>query len=835
MSAVDLTLISFLFAMAASAWGSSSFAFSLFFTVLFLFLLRRKKEKTILLMLFAVILLATFLYSRSNPHIEEGKWMRGKSSAMILWKGSVMIGGKEAGILKIQKGPFRGKTFLAKENPGKEPGTVEKVDLFFQPFDRPAFSSQWNEEKVRESQGISGKVKIQHQRLLKKPGLIRRMENRTAKKIKNHFALFPKPVGPFLQKVFLGSVEEDLSIKELMKDLGILHLFAASGLHVSMIYTILLTLLSAFSSNRKKADVLIFTGLFFYARLLHFPASICRASLFLFFREIALLTHKKICFSRIFLLSLTIFLLFHPEQIFSPGLLLSYACALGIHCGNRIQKRTPFHSKFFETVRLSLWISLFTLPITAAMNDHWNPIVFLANLFAIPFFTLIFVIGMGLYFLSLLPFSFSLFMKGIARLYQGFEYLLKGLFLIRPPSIPLFSLQRVQAQYFLLLGLILFFRMGFWEKLTNQWMSRPFLDRKIAKARLIFFFQGLFLFSFFYLSLSALLFRGPVFYALDVGQGDAFLLQYEGKNILFDTGGKFDFREKKDRDGENFVRLLSELGVDRLDAVFLSHKDYDHIGNLKSVTERMKVSRIFCSPDSRGGLDPDMDFLITEDPKKKEKMIIEPVKDHQRFWISKKEKGGKKSLTITVLYQGLFTAQDRNNESMVLLLDYGPRILLTGDFEQDEKWKEYWPTKISLFKLAHHGSKKGTSLAILNKTQAQRAIISSGRNNSYGHPAPETLKRLEEAGIPYDRTSEMGTVVYQKVWGKPNLLYGIRKRDRDQAQIQSLLFSALFFFYWMTKSPLSDSLIEIQGSSLAANRKDQANAKQIDDLKGASV
>lgn len=824
MNSTDLFLIFFLLMICGAGWEISTCIFLLFFMGIFLFPSLRKK-RLLVLSVFISLSLALLVCGILDPHIKESRFFRGKSSAVILWRGSIFSSGKETGICQILKGPYRGKKFLAQGVPGGERGTLEKAVLSFQPFDRPPFPSRWNEETVRESQGFSGKVTVIRRKLLKGPGPLQKFQNRVLKIMRAHFSLFPDPAGIFLQRVFLGSVEEDLPMKDIMKELGLLHLLAASGLHVSLIYILLLSLLSKTPLHRKGADFLIFTLLFFYAKLLNFPASICRAGLFLTFREIALLSHRKTSFRRIFLLSLAFFLFFRPCQAFSSGLLLSYACIMGIYVCGLIQKRQGFHMGFFKNIRMTLWISLFTLPILAAMNGSWNPIVLLANLFALPFFSFLFAAGLGIYLLSFLPFPIDLLMKTYGRIYQAFENLLKGLFLIRPPSIPLVFLKKYMGLYLFLLFLILLFRLGIWEKIKKTIEILPPLSQSQSRKRMGFFFRGFCLFLLIYFGLIFSPSRGPLFCALDVGQGDAFLLQYYGKNFLFDTGGKFDFQKKQDRDGEDFVLLLEDLGIDKVDAVFLSHQDYDHIGNLKALTDHLPVERIFLSPNGKGGLDPDIYRFITKDPSKRRKIALQPVKKDQSFLI---QAGGifpKRPLKIQVLNEGRFDAKDRNNHSMVLLLDYKARILLTGDLEEDQNWEENWPKKISLFKIAHHGSRKGTSLKILQKTRPKKALISSGRNNSYGHPSPETIKRLEKAGVPYDRTSELGTIYYRQQPGRPEFLLGKRKKTQDAENFQALLFSELCFFYWMARSPLPGTLIEVQGPSLAANRKNKTDAK----------
>ena len=101
-----------------------------------------------------------------------------------------------------------------------------------------------------------------------------------------------------------------------------------------------------------------------------------------------------------------------------------------------------------------------------------------------------------------------------------------------------------------------------------------------------------------------------------------------------------------------------------------------------------------------------------------------------------------------------------NEGSLVLLLEYdGRRMLFTGDIgEEEEEQLLAGLCDVDVLKVAHHGSKYSTTQAFLEAVRPEVALISAGRGNSYGFPAPETLERLKEAGSETYVTAESGAI-----------------------------------------------------------------------------
>lgn len=114
-----------------------------------------------------------------------------------------------------------------------------------------------------------------------------------------------------------------------------------------------------------------------------------------------------------------------------------------------------------------------------------------------------------------------------------------------------------------------------------------------------------------------------------------------------------------------------------------------------------------------------------------------------------------------------------------------------GDQEQDEAVAQALPSGIALLKVAHHGSRRGTSDALLSRICPEQAIISCGKKNRYGHPAPSTLRRLQKHGVFWHRTDQEGTILYREnlfPWGK-RLVAQTEKQQRTTALLWEMLWS----------------------------------------------
>jgi len=237
-------------------------------------------------------------------------------------------------------------------------------------------------------------------------------------------------------------------------------------------------------------------------------------------------------------------------------------------------------------------------------------------------------------------------------------------------------------------------------------------------------------------------------YFLDVGQGDAILVQTpDGRQILIDGG-------------PNPTALLSELSAvlpfwDRsLDLVVLTHPDGDHLTGLLAVLDRYQVGRVLDTSQT------DAAPLAAAWRERLTKGNIPRTIALRGMRIPLGD------VMLTVLHPGskplTGTASDENNNSIVLRIDYGPTsLLLTGDAESEaeaDMLKAGLPLQADLLKIGHHGSNGSSSAPFLMAVAPREAAIPVGAENSFGHPAREVLKRLTDARAEILRTDTNGRI-----------------------------------------------------------------------------
>lgn len=282
---------------------------------------------------------------------------------------------------------------------------------------------------------------------------------------------------------------------------------------------------------------------------------------------------------------------------------------------------------------------------------------------------------------------------------------------------------------------------------------------------------------------------------LDVGQGECVGIETREHHVyLVDAGST----SKKKTGQYQIIPWLKYIGTRRVEGIFITHWDEDHIsavGELLdwSKSSRVKIRRIFL-PDA-ALKDEALETLLQQ---------IEEA-DIPVEYLSAGECMTDGALQISCLHPyAKKVPEDRNDSSLVLRLSQGEfQMLLTGDLEQSgEDWlveqarqgaeppqpaaqeqarqsaeqlqptaqeqtlpsaPSTWPTaqnplRCTILDAGHHGASNATGEALLDLAQPGLVLISCGKNNRYGHPAPEMLKRLEERGICWYSTAKVGAI-----------------------------------------------------------------------------
>lgn len=229
---------------------------------------------------------------------------------------------------------------------------------------------------------------------------------------------------------------------------------------------------------------------------------------------------------------------------------------------------------------------------------------------------------------------------------------------------------------------------------------------------------------------------------IDVGQADSILVQVNGKNMLIDAGNKAD--------GDKIVSYLQKQRVKKLDYVIATHPHEDHIGGMSAVLNKFTVED-FYAPKKTAATRAFENMVKALDGKK--------IKT--AFAGVKLDLG--EDVNCEIIAPNSKDYKEINNYSAVIKLDYKDnKFLFTGDAEslsEEEIIKSNIDISSDVLKIGHHGSSSSTSSDFLDKVSPEIAIISTGKNNDYGHPHKETLSALKKRNITIYRTDIDGTVV----------------------------------------------------------------------------
>ena len=231
---------------------------------------------------------------------------------------------------------------------------------------------------------------------------------------------------------------------------------------------------------------------------------------------------------------------------------------------------------------------------------------------------------------------------------------------------------------------------------------------------------------------------------LDVGQGDGILIRGGGKTVLIDAGIK----------RARVADQLRALDVTSLDLVITSHPHADHMGGMEDVVRSFPI-----------GLYIDNGMTHTTQTYESLMRAIEELDVPYRSGRSGLELKLGDEAVINVLLPGTTllsdTRSDLNSNSVVVTLTHGEiDFLFTGDAEMPTEtllMRQSLPS-IEVLKVAHHGSSHSSSTSFLRTIHPQIAVISAGEGNRYGHPAEETLQRLDSAGAQVYRTDQSGHI-----------------------------------------------------------------------------
>lgn len=544
----------------------------------------------------------------------------------------------------------------------------------------------------------------------------------------NLYRAFPEKEASILAKMLLGDGSGlDREIRDLYQGGGIVHILSISGLHITLLGMGFYQLLRRFTLPIVPAAVLGGIVILLYGIMTGFGVSACRAIGMYLIRMLGEVWGKSYdMLTAMGVLAVTM-LAQNPLLSYHSGFLLSFASVCGIGL------LAPILGKGGLVTSLS--VTLFTLPIQFFFFYQIPVYSVFLNLLVIPFVSVVMIVGLlgmvfpVLGFLS--PVEVGIF-NWFEWLCRVFEKLPGHTLLLGRPDM-----------WCVLLYYLLMLIPVFWSKKGQK----KVLLGCLAVA----------------LTLFVIPLPGKTrIYCLDVGQGECILLQTSGgRAYLFDGGSN-----SRSNAGEKvIVPFLQYHGIGTLDGVFLSHVDSDHVNGVLQMLQGAKI-RIKTIYVPRGQETAFAEKLGT----------IDMAEEIELQSVQKGDVWTHQDFSLECLHPAKDFQGDSNDGSACYLLQAGDfRMLLTGDVEKTgeekllEELKRKNITGVDVLKVAHHGSSSSTSKELLEQLQPKLAIISCGRNNSYGHPHTETLERLEQAACMVMTTPRYGQITIETeakiAWG----------------------------------------------------------------------
>ncbi len=502
---------------------------------------------------------------------------------------------------------------------------------------------------------------------------------------------------------------------------GTNHLLIISGLHVGLVAAMIYRLLILLSVNVRLSSLVTLILVIGYGALAGFGLPVQRALMMTSVLFLAIYLDRKLPIRLLFCISLLGVILLQPFAALSAGFWLSFGAVFSLiyaFTGRQVPgiKEHRYLKLFIAAIRTQWVVTLAMFPLLLHLVFQVSLIAFVVNIFAIPLVSLA-VIPFLLLFVFFMPFlptvsdlcllmaeqSLSVIWIGISR-FAEFDWVFHG---AAPGSVFLFMISLVGALMFIM-------PRGLSPRWVGIFAILPVFNKQLlesdADIRVTF---------------------------IDVGQGLSVLIQTENSNWLYDAGPRFGSRFDS---GERIVSpLLHRLGVDRLNAMIISHGDNDHAGGMNAMIKNFPIDNIVAPTFEKYRR---CDVPVTWE--------IDDIK-------------------FTLFSASGGTLQGNDTSCLLLVTSDQWGILLTGDIEaraegnlqkilgkriQGDAHKE----ALDVISVPHHGSRTSSTIGFVNLVQVNTAVISSAFQNRFSHPDPEVVKRYRRRNVRVLNTANEGAI-----------------------------------------------------------------------------
>ena len=519
----------------------------------------------------------------------------------------------------------------------------------------------------------------------------------------------------YLKTFIMGDTSDvESGVLENYRSLGISHLLAISGMHMS----VFLFILNFIFKKSKFKNIIIFIFLLFLLFITNYPESLIRCNLFIILKYIN--SKLKINYSNIEILIFvfSLLIMYNPFLIYSISFIFSIVITFFILISNNLYKDKSY---LLKLIIISLICFLSSIPIISYSFFKVSFISPIINIIFIPIISIIiFPLGLLSFILPFLDNLYYVITSGMESVINILSNIKCFTFVISKPSIViiftyyilLFISIKVNKKYIILFIIILLFNIN-----SKYFISNP---------RLLF---------------------------LDVGQGDSTLIIYpKGRVVMIDTGGIYNSNYSIVLN--KTIIYLNSIGINSIEKMIITHGDFDHCGESITLVNNFKIEKVIFNCGSLNDLEKELIKVLDKKKIKYYSCIKElNIDNNKLYFLQTKE------------------YDDENDNSNVIYTELdGYKFMFMGDASittEKEILNKYNLPDIDVLKVGHHGSKTSSGKEFIDKVNPNYSIISVGENNRYGHPNKEALNNLKDSKIY--RTDEDGSIIFKIKNNKLNI------------------------------------------------------------------
>ena len=545
------------------------------------------------------------------------------------------------------------------------------------------------------------------------------------------YAIADEKHGSVFTAMLLGDKDDlDEDVYSLFSSSGIGHVLAISGLHISIIGMGLYKIIRRLGSGYVPAMIICGSLILFYGVMTGNGVSTIRAIIMFLLAVYANVVGRTYDLVSAASFAGIVMLLESPFLVYNGGFILSFVAIAGIGVINPVILKTfDVKGKLANAIVGGLSIQLATMPVIMYVYYEIPIYSVILNLVVVPLMTYVMIFALLGGVFGCFNVSLGQFMVGVSVYILDFYEKICVIFGKLPMAVWTCGKPKMWQMlvYYIVLGISLWLMYKYGKK-------RFITGVLISVAIIILRFNNSF-----------------ETYFLDVGQGDGIFIR-SGSNTFLVDGGSSDEKSLYDYTLEPF--LLSK-GVSKIDYAVVTHPDSDHMSGVLDLMEKGKI-RIGTLVVSG----------TPEDDEAFEELYTLADKNGSDVMVMKKGDGiSDGTIEIECIYpMDTERASDRNDASLVLEVNYEDfSMLLTGDISDGVEMEILDDvSQVDVLKVAHHGSGDSSCSDFLAKVCPKIAVISCGKDNSYGHPHMDTLTRLDSVGSEIRYTMEEGAIVFAK-------------------------------------------------------------------------